>query len=120
MQATVLFELAAFAASHTAPGHRISGLQVAEAYMALAAKSAAELEQERNDQTQSGNMEQWELQQREMKAKICMCHYLVVIACGCSAEPGAVGVRSLQPYAQKLCKHILLVCLQLVPAKYAP
>jgi hypothetical protein len=113
IQATILFELAAFVASHatSADEKEVSGLEVSAAYMTAAAEAAAELEQTLTEQATSSVDDQGEDEQRERKAKITMCHYLVIVACGCSAEPGTVRNRSLSRHADQLCKHMLLVRL---------
>ena len=93
--------MAAFVASCCAEGEAVS-----REYCALAEQWASALEAELTklqelDSTSSGHA--------ELKAKICMCHYLVVIAVGCSAVPGTVALRNLDPYTSRLCKHMLLV-----------
>lgn len=106
--------MAAFVASHAVAGQKPSGVEISNAYMKLAEQSAAELEEELRKQATSGFDEQGEVEQRELKAKITMCHYLVIIACGCSAEPGTVQLCSMAPYAAQLCKNMLLVCPELL------
>ena len=116
MQAPILCEVAAFVASCCEQGEQVSA-----AYCSLAEQWAAELEdeltgcQEADASLAEGHPDRGtkQLEMRELKARITMCHYLVVIACGCSASPGAVALRDLEPYAAQLCKHMLLVCFQL-------
>lgn len=116
VQAPILCEMAAFVASCCKQGEQVSA-----AYCSLAEQWAAELEQELTEcQEAEASLAEGHLdrkpkhqEMRELKARITMCHYLVVIACGCSASPGAVALRDLEPYAAQLCKHMLLVCFQL-------
>lgn len=116
VQGPILCEMAAFAASCCTEGE-----QVSKAYCNLAEQWATELESELTDSQQAvpssgqeSSAEQRHLKQRELKAKIAMCHYLVVIACGCSAAPGTGSLRNLEPFAGQLCKHMLVVCSQLL------
>jgi hypothetical protein len=110
LQAPILCEIAAFVASCCKGGE-----QVSKAYCDLAECWATELEGERITSQQAATHaspdESGHQRQCELKAKIIMCHYLVVIACGCSAAPGTIPLRSLDQYACKLCNHMLLVCL---------
>lgn len=106
--------MAAFVASCSTHGERVSA-----AYCSLAEQWASELEHElansQEAEARAANeesAEQLQQEQRELKARLTMCHYLVLIACGCSAAPGTVSLRDLAPYAAQLCKHMLLVCPQ--------
>ena len=105
LQAHILFELAAFV-SGACPG----GLQVSKKYMDLAAQWAAELEEELAQQARSGHGTRALVEQSELKAKIAMCHYLVIVARGCSGDNETGQMRSVESFAQQLCQHMLLVC----------
>lgn len=110
--------MAGFVASHAVAGKEPSGVAVSQAYMKQAADTAAELEEELTKHAASGSDEHAEVETRELKAKITMCHYLVIIACGCSAEYGTARMRCLAPYAEQLCQHMLLVRPE--PPLYCP
>jgi hypothetical protein len=115
IQASVLFEVAAFVASHPPEvGDGLGQLDICEAYMKLAEATATELEEELAKQVALGVHGQAEVEQRELKAKITMRHYLVIVAHGCCAEPGTVKLQNLSKYAELLCKHMLLVCPMLL------
>lgn len=105
LQAHILFELAAFV-SGACPG----SLQVSKQYMDLAAQWATELEEELAQQARSGHGTRALVEQSELKAKIAMCHYLVIVACGCSGDNETGQMRSVESFAQQLCQHMLLVC----------
>lgn len=81
--------------------------------MQLAAHWAADLDHERQQQHLSSHAAQPELlvEQSELKAMIAMCHYLVLVACGCSGDVETGTMRSMEPFAGQLCKHMLLVRL---------
>lgn len=122
VQAPILCEMAAFVASCCTEGEEVS-----KAYCSLAEQWATELENEltvsqqaASTLIQDGSAQQIQLEQSELKAKITICHYLVVIACGCSAAPATMSLRNLEPYAGQLCKHMLLVCSNLPFTRFIP
>jgi hypothetical protein len=103
--------MASFVASCSAEGEK-----VAKGYSDVAQQWATELEHELNCSKQTctnaneqDSSQQRLMEQKELKVKITMCHYLVIIACGCSAAPGTVYLRNLGAFAQQICKHMLLV-----------
>jgi hypothetical protein len=111
VQAPILCEMAAFVASCCAEGE-----QVSKGYCDLAEQWATDLEHELSCSQQAASSidekassKQRQFEHSEIRVKITMCHYLVVIACGCSASPGTVSLRNLKNNAGQLCKHMLLV-----------
>jgi hypothetical protein len=116
LQAPILCEMASFVASCCE-----EGVRVAKGYCDVAEQWATELEHELSCSKKtfsSSNRRKLSehklMEQKELQAKITMCHYLVVVACGCSAAPGTVSLRNLGAFAHQLCKHMLLVSSQLV------
>jgi hypothetical protein len=104
--------MAAFVASCCPEGE-----EVARGYCEVAEQWATEFEHELRCSEQSSSscnsLKQRQIAQRELKVKIKLCHYLFVVACGCSAAPGTLVLRNLEDFAGKICKHILLVRSQL-------
>jgi hypothetical protein len=111
VQAPILCEMASFVASCCPEGE-----EVAMGYCEVAEQWATELRHELSRLTQASSSsrtqhspKQMQLERKELKVKMAMCHYLVVIACGCSAKPGTVTHRDLRALAGKVCKHMLMV-----------
>lgn len=111
VQAPILCEMSAFVASCCDEGEEVS-----KAYCNLLDQWATDLHRDLELVSLCTNQNTSVKQrQEELKLKLKMCHYLVVIACGCSAAPGKTELRDLEPYADLLCKHMLLVCFRLRP-----
>jgi hypothetical protein len=103
--------MAAFVASCCPEGE-----QVSKGYCDVVEQWATELEHELScskqaftDATEKRSSNQRQLEQKELKMKITMCHYLVVIAFGCSAAPATVTLRNLETFAAQICRNMLLV-----------
>jgi hypothetical protein len=84
-------------------------------YCALAGCWATELEEDlkrlQRAAAQANQEESNREERSELKAKVAFCHFLAVIACGCSSAPDSVHLRNMERCAGQLCKHMILVCL---------
>lgn len=105
----MIFELAAFVATHTAEDKPYSGEHVRKAYMQLAEKSASDLARELQKKASSVVHKQGEQEMKELTAKMAMCHYLVIITCGCPVDAISVQIGDSGPYAKQLCKHMVMM-----------
>lgn len=112
MQAPILCEMVAFAAPYCKEGE-----SVCKAYCNVAEQWAAKLEcdlhhsQQTNESISHASSPEEKTQtQSELQIKITMCHYMVVITCGCSAAPGTVQLRDLKEVTGQLCRNFVLVC----------
>lgn len=112
MQAPILCEMVAFVAPYCEEGELVckSYCDVAEQWAARLESDLQHCQQAHKPVPHASSPVEITGTQTELKAKITMCHYLVVIACGCSAAPGTVQLRDLHAFAGQLCRNFVLVC----------